>query len=118
MSAANEPPPAPPPMVVSTESTLICAHGGSVSVRVTSQRVTVDDVPVVTQGDLLTVSSCPFTLGTSPAPCVMAQVVVGALRVTVEGRPLVTTASTILTTGVGPPVPVLVTRTQSRVSAQ
>ncbi len=118
MATSTTAPTVSPSMVVNTESTLTCVHGGSVSATTLSQRVSVDGSPALAQGDLLSVSGCPFSVGPTTMPCVMGQVLAAAHRVTVEGRPVVTTASTLMTTGAGPPVPILIVRTQSRVSAR
>ena len=104
-----------PPQIVTTASELVCTHSGQVSVSPLSQRVFVQGAPVIALGDLLTVKGCPFALGPSPLPCVVGQVVAASPRVTVDGRPVVTTMSTMMTTASGPPVPIFVRQTQGRV---
>lgn len=104
--------------VVTRASTMLCAHGGTVSAVPKSVRVKAGGQPVLAQGDVLTVAGCAFTVPPGvPTPCVAAQVVVASTRVKVGGRGVVTTASTVMTTGSGPPVPVTVTLTQPRVQA-
>jgi hypothetical protein len=104
--------------VITTASTMLCAHGGSVSIVPTSTRVKAGGNPVLVQGDALTVAGCPFTVPPGvPTPCVAAQVLVASQRVKVGGRGIVTTQGVVMTTGSGPPVPVTATVTQTRAKA-
>jgi len=99
-------------------STMMCAHAGSVRAVPTAVRVKLGGSPVLVQGDALLISACPFTVPPGSAmPCVSAAAVVAATRVKANGKPVLTSASSLMTTGTGPPVPVTVVTTQTRVKA-
>lgn len=78
--------------VADQSSTILCFHGGPVSIITSNQRVKVNGQPVVTMNDTYTVSGCPFTIpppvGPKPQPCVRLQWVVAAQRVRVSGQPV------------------------------
>jgi len=105
-------------VVITTGSTMFCAHGGSVSFVPTSTRVKAGGKPVLVQGDALTVAGCAFTVPPGvPTPCVTAQVLFASQRVKVGGRGIVTTEGVVMTTGSGPPVAVTATVNQTRAKA-
>ena len=104
--------------VMAIDSTVMCGHGGSAKIIPSAVRVTLGGVPVAVQTDVTMVAGCPFTVppGT-PMPCVPVQWMTGALRVTAMGKPVLLMSSKGMNTGLGPPVPVSVVKTQTRVSA-
>ncbi len=105
-------------VVVTTGSTVLCAHGGGVTIVPTSTRVKAGGKPVLAQGDVLTVAGCPFTVPPGvPTPCVAAQVIFASQRVKVGGRGIVTTEGVVMTTGSGPPAAVTATVNQTRVKS-
>jgi hypothetical protein len=79
-----------------------------------SPRVTVMGQPVATLASLYTVAGCTLQPPAGP-PCVTAQWLVGALRVTSQGQPLLVMGGQSLTSPV--PTPLLVLTTQTRVTA-
>lgn len=104
--------------VLTTAATMMCAHGGSASAVASSTRVKCDGSPALVLPDVITVAGCPFTVPPgAPMPCVTGRAVTASTRVKVGGKPVITHASTIMTTGSGPPVPVTVTLAQTRVKA-
>lgn len=88
-----------------------------------NSRVLVSGQPVATVADSYVVAGCPFQVptpgGPKPQPCVTVQWLVPAVRVAVNGQPVITRASTGLCFSVeqipqGPPT---VVATQPRVVA-
>jgi hypothetical protein len=57
--------------LLTTASTLMCPHGGTVTAVPSSGRVSVQGSPVVVSTDTFTIAGCPFMLGTSPHPCML-----------------------------------------------
>lgn len=78
-----------PGFILNSGSTVVCPHGGSVSIITSNQRVKVDGQPAVTLNDTYTVGGCAFTVGTKPQPCVKVQWVAPATRVRVGGQPVI-----------------------------
>lgn len=104
--------------VVTAASTLLCAHGGAVSLVPTNLRVKAGGAFAMVQGDAPTIAGCAFTVPPGvPTPCVAAQVMVASTRVKIGGKGVVTQSSVVMTTGTGPPVPVSIVQTQVRVKA-
>ncbi|HMB54097.1 MAG TPA: hypothetical protein VKU40_12330 [Thermoanaerobaculia bacterium] len=98
-------------------ATVLCAHGGQAQPTAPNPRVTVSGQPVVTLPAPWVVAGC--TLPPPPGangPCVSAQFVTSALRVTVGGQPLLVFDSQAICTPTGTPLlpPVA---TQTRVTA-
>jgi hypothetical protein len=103
--------------VVHVGATVLCAHAGQAQPTVPNPRVTVSGQPTVTISAPYAVAGC--ALPTPPAangPCVTAQWVTGATRVTSNGVPLVLLDSQALCVPTGTPLSVVAT--QARVSAQ
>jgi len=71
-------------------ATAICPHAGQVSVIPSNMRVLVSGQPVATMGDTYLIAGCPFTVPPAkPQPCVKVQWLVPALRVRVNGQPVI-----------------------------
>lgn len=83
---------------------MLCAHGGQALPTVPSARVTVSGMPIATISAPYTVAGCAFTPPTGNGPCVTAQWVVGAARVTSEGQPLAILTGTATCTPTGTPL--------------
>jgi len=86
-------------------ATVLCAHGGQAMPTVPNPRVKVGGQPVVTQPTVYTVAGC--AMPPPPAgngPCVTAQWVTGALRVTVGGMPVLLQDSQALCVPTGTPL--------------
>jgi uncharacterized Zn-binding protein involved in type VI secretion len=91
-----------------------CAHGGQAQPTVTSTRVTVSGQPIVTQAAPYTIAGCSFNVSGAPVPCVTAQWVTGATRVTSDGLPvlLLDSQATCVPNG----TPALIVSTQTKVT--
>ena len=81
-------------MIVTTGGTLMCTHGGQVTVTASSGRVKIDGQPVAKATDQFVVAGCPFTVPPGvPQPCVKIRWVKPASKVLVEGTPVVLQSS-------------------------
>ena len=67
---------------------VLCAHGGQAQPTVPNPRVLVSGQPTVTMAAPYVVAGCPF-VPVAPSPCITAQWIVAATRVTSNGQPLV-----------------------------
>ena len=95
-------------------ATVMCAHGGQAMPTAPNPRVTVSGQPTALLTAPWAVAGCAFTVP-PPLPCVIGQWVVGTVRVTSNGQPLVVESGTGITMPNGTPmIPVV---QQTRVSA-
>jgi hypothetical protein len=73
----------------------LCPHGGQVMVFPVSPRVLVSGMPVATMTDPTVVVGCAFTVPPAkPQPCVQVRWLVPAVRVLVNGQPVLLQSST------------------------
>jgi hypothetical protein len=96
-------------------ATVFCTHGGQAQPTVPNPRVSVSGQPTVTLASPYVVAGC--ALPPPPAangPCVTAQFITAATRVTSNGQPLLLLDSQAVCVPTG--TPLLVTMTQTRVS--
>lgn len=70
-------------------ATVLCAHGGSAMPTAPNPRVLVSGQPTAVMSAPYAIVGCPFNVSGAPVPCVTAQWVVAATRVTSSGQPLV-----------------------------
>lgn len=83
---------------------VMCAHGGQALPTAPNPRVLVNGQPIVTQTAPYTVAGCPFNVSGAPVPCVTAQWVTGATRVTSNGAPVLLMDSQAICTPNGTPL--------------
>ena len=88
----------------------MCSHGGQAMPTVPNPRVTVGGQPIVTQSAPYTVAGCAFVPPAGNGPCVTAQWITGAVRVTAGGQPVLLMESQSLCTPTGTPLLVIVTQ--------
>jgi hypothetical protein len=103
-----------PGFLVEQGATVICAHGGQAMPTVPSPAVSLDGAPATTITAPWAVAGCP---GVPPAvpPCVTAQWMLGSIRVTSYGQPLIIQSGVAISApGATPLLPVV---TQVRVAA-
>ena len=96
-------------------ATVLCAHGGQAQPVVPNPRVTVNGMPTVTIASPYVVAGCampPPTAGNGP--CVTAQFVTSALRITSNGQPLLLLDSQAICVPTG--TPLIIAATQPRVT--
>lgn len=90
-----------------------CAHAGQAMPTVSNPRVTVNGQPIVTVPAPFVVSGCPFTTPAGvPFPCVTAQWITAATRVTSNGMPLLLMDSQAICIPTGTPLMILLTQTR------
>lgn len=104
-----------PGFVLHAGASVSCAHGGQAGPVTPSPRVRVAGQPATTMSGPYSVTGCPFNVSSSPVPCVTAQWVVGATRVTATGTPLLLQDSQAVCAPNGTPVSIV--STQVRVKA-
>jgi len=81
--------------VLTTNGTVICPHGGTVSLSSSQSDVEAEGGQVILTSDEHSISGCPFQLPPTPTPqpCVKLKWVVGAAQATVNGTAIVNQAS-------------------------
>jgi hypothetical protein len=89
-----------------------CAHVGQAQPTVPNPRVTVSGQPTVTMASPYTIAGCIFNVSGAPVPCVTAQWVTAATRVTSNGQPLLLLDSQAICAPNGTPLLILVTQTR------
>ena len=107
------------PPLLTTASTLMCPHGGTVTASPGATKAKADAI-LVRKGDSFSIAGCPFMIGSNPHPCVSVNWVVAATRVKHDGDFVLTSASTglCLAADQAPQGTVIVANTQLRVSGQ
>jgi hypothetical protein len=95
-------------------ATVTCMHGGQAMPTVPEPRVTVGGQPVVTQSGPYTVAGCAFVPPAGTGPCVTAQWITAAVRVTAGGQPLLLMESQSICTPTGTPLLVVVTQVRAQ----
>jgi hypothetical protein len=94
-------------------ATVVCAHGGQAQPTAPDPRVTVMGQPVTKLGAPYVVAGC--ALPPPPAangPCVTAQFVTAATRVTASGQPVLLLDSQAICAPTGTPLLILLTQTR------
>jgi len=105
-----------PGFLVQVGAQVLCSHAGQAQPTVPNPRVTVSGQPTVLLTTPYVVAGCTFP--PPPAangPCVTGQWLVGTMRVTSLGQPLVVQSSQGICAPTG--TPLLIVVTQTRVSA-
>jgi hypothetical protein len=81
------------PGLLTTASTLMCPHGGTVTATTSNTRAKTAAGFLLRASDTFLVAGCPFILGLVPHPCVRVQWVQPAARGKAAGDFLLTEAS-------------------------
>ena len=95
-------------------ATVLCAHAGRAQPTAPNPRVTVSSMPTVTVAARYVVAGC--TLPPPPAgngPCLTAQWVTAATRLTADGQPLLLLDSQAICAPTGTPLAVVATQTRA-----
>ncbi|MEQ1903074.1 MAG: hypothetical protein ABL888_02665 [Pirellulaceae bacterium] len=103
-----------PGFLLHVGATVLCSHGGQAQPTVPNPRVTVNGMPTVTMTAPYMVAGCVFNVSGAPSPCVSAQWVTAALRITSNGQPLLLLDSQAICAPNG--TPVIIAATQTRVT--
>ncbi|HEY6222561.1 MAG TPA: hypothetical protein VIW26_02145 [Gemmatimonadales bacterium] len=93
-------------------ATVMCSHGGQAQPTVPNPRVTVSGQPTVTVSGPWVIAGCPFP-PPSGGPCVTAQYITFATRVTSNGQPLLLQESQAICAPTGVPLIAVVTQTRA-----
>ena len=104
--------------LLNTSSTLMCPHGGSVSITSSNSVAKADGAYIARGSDTFTISGCAFTLPNgSPHPCVRVQWQVTAMKHKAAGQLCLTSDSTGLCLAADsvPQGPVQISNTQRKV---
>lgn len=105
-----------PGFLLHVGATVLCSHAGQAQPTVPNTRVTVTGQPTVTISCMYTIAGCTFPPPPSGnGPCVTAQFVTAATRVTSNGQPLLLFDSQAICAPTG--TPLMITVTQTRVTA-
>ncbi len=102
-----------PGFLLHAGATVMCAHGGQAQPTVVNPRVTVSGQPVVTISSPYVVAGCampPPSAGNGP--CVTAQFITSATRITCDGQPVLMLDSQAICTPTGTPLIIAVTQTR------
>ena len=73
-----------PGFLLHVGATVLCAHGGQAQPTAPNPRVLVSGQPIVTMAAPYVVAGCAVHVSGAPSPCVTAQWMTAATRVTVE----------------------------------
>jgi len=102
-----------PGFLLHVGATVQCSHAGQAQPTAPNPRVTVSGQPTVLMTAPYVVAGCAFPPPpTANGPCVTAQWVTGAARVTSNGQPLLLLDSQAICTPTG--TPLLIVQTQTR----
>jgi hypothetical protein len=94
-------------------ATVQCVHAGQAMPMVVNPRVTVSGQPTVAISSPYVISGCTLPPPTAAnGPCITAQFVSAATRITSNGQPLLMLDSQAICTPTGTPVLILVTQTR------
>lgn len=103
-----------PGFLLHVGATVLCSHGGQAQPTVPNPRVTVAGQPTVTMTAPYVVAGCPFPPPPNGnGPCVTAQWVTAATRVTSSGQPLLVLDSQAICAPTGTPLLIVVTQTRA-----
>jgi hypothetical protein len=103
-----------PGQILHVSAIVNCPHGVPAQVVPGSPRVTLTGFPAATLADNFQIAGCPFQIpvgaGTKPSPCLQIRWMVPAMRVKVNGSPVILATSTGLclspeSVPQGPPMP-------------
>lgn len=100
-----------PGFILHMGATVICAHGGQATPAAPNPRVLVSGQPITTIASPYVVAGCPFP-PPSGGPCVTAQYVTAATRITVAGQPVLLLDSQAICAPTGVPLAPIVTQTR------
>ena len=93
-------------------ATVMCSHGGQAQATVPNPRVMVSGMPTVTIAGPWAIAGCAFAPPAGNGPCVTAQFVTCATRVTSNGQPLLLMDSQAICAPTGTPLMPPVTQTR------
>jgi hypothetical protein len=81
------------PGLLTTASTLMCPHGGTVSAVASGGKVKADRSLIVVKTDTFTIAGCPFMMGTVASPCTLVEWQQGTQNTKADSVEMLTEAS-------------------------
>jgi hypothetical protein len=99
-----------PAFVVHKDALVMCAHGGQAQPAVPFPRVTVSGMAIATAASPHIITGCPFTPPGGNGPCVTAQWMMGATRITAGGMPVLLQSSVGTCVPTGTPLNIIITQ--------
>jgi len=104
------------PALLTTASTLMCPHGGTVTGSPGATKAMADGAPILRASDSFSISGCAFNVSSAPQPCTSVQWVVTGQKVSHGGDLVLNEASVGLCLGPAPQGTVIVASTQAKVA--
>lgn len=90
--------------IITQQTTVMCGHGGSATPAPSQVRVKISGALAAVATDVYSVAGCALT-GTGTPPCVVLQWLMPAMRVKVQGVPVLLNGSMPMATGPGIVIP-------------
>lgn len=101
-----------PGFLLHVGATVLCSHAGQAQPTVPNPRVTVSGQPTVTMTAPYVVAGCTLPPTAANGPCVTAQWVTAATRITSNGQPLLLFDSQAICAPTGTPLMIVLTQTR------
>lgn len=73
------------PLFLTTASTVMCPHGGTVILTTANAEATVRGAPILLVSDVHQVAGCPFTVGPKYQPCLTVEWLTGTVLAKHQG---------------------------------
>ncbi|HET9060622.1 MAG TPA: hypothetical protein VFN61_11930 [Acidimicrobiales bacterium] len=80
-------------VLLNAQASLMCPHGGTVTVVPAQTAALAGGEPVLTSADAFIVAGCPFNISGTPSPCVSVQWASTCTAGTASGLPALSTES-------------------------
>lgn len=93
-------------------ATVLCAHAGQAQPTQPNPRVLVNGMPAVTMAAPYVIAGCPFNVSGGPSPCLTAQWITAATRITSNGQPVLLIDSQAICVPNGTPLVVVAAQTR------
>jgi hypothetical protein len=90
-----------PGFLLDAGTTIMCPHGGRVTVVPRAARVGLSGKPPLLVDDTATVAGCGFNVSGAPSPCLRVQWLMPATRVLVDSSPVLLSSSVGLCVNAG-----------------
>ena len=101
--------------ILTQAATIMCPHGGKVTVGPTRLTVQIAGSPVLVVTDIGAIAGCAFVIAGAPAPCVSVQWTMPAVSVTAQNVPVLLSSSICMCIGGSGAVPATVIPGQMQV---
>lgn len=100
-----------PGFLLHAGATVMCAHGGQAQPMVPNLSVTVMGQPTVSLASQYAIAGCAFVPPAGNGPCVTAQFITSAVKITSNGQPLLLLDSQAVCAPTGTPLIITLTQT-------